>query len=127
LAFQANNPGSNPGDRINKNAAARQTLIKMAEIFLIVHSFVQGVGYRAFVKSVAGRMHISGAVKNATDGSVLIAASGNDADLNRFIHAIDVSMPHGPEVKSIETFASPPKTFELAYEFSGKDEFKILR
>ncbi len=99
----------------------------MAEIFLIVHGFVQGVGYRAFVKSVASRMHISGAVKNAADGSVLIAASGHGADLDKFIHAIDVSIPHGPEVKCIETFNSPPKIFELAYEFTEKDEFKIVR
>jgi acylphosphatase len=99
----------------------------MPKIFLIVHGFVQGVGYRAFVKSIASRMHISGAVKNAADGSVLIAASGPEAELDKFISAIDISIPHGPEVKKIETFKSPPDKFDLAYEFSEAEGFRITK
>lgn len=46
---------------------------------------VQGVGYRYFVHQKANEMGITGWVKNAVDGSVIIVAQGIEAELKTFI------------------------------------------
>ncbi|MEM0201175.1 MAG: acylphosphatase [Candidatus Micrarchaeaceae archaeon] len=69
--------------------------------FYIVHGFVQGVGYRAFVSGVAKRMGINGFVRNVSNGSVEILAVGTEKQLKDFEKQINVSLGK-IEVKNIE-------------------------
>ncbi len=58
---------------------------------IVVHGFVQGVGYRAFVKALAHRMGVRGKVKNPPDGrSVEIIAVGPGETLDLFTKSLEV-------------------------------------
>lgn len=50
-------------------------------ITAIVSGAVQGVGYRAFVKSNADDLGVTGTVENLTDGRVEVVAEGYRPDL----------------------------------------------
>jgi acylphosphatase len=69
--------------------------------FYIVHGFVQGVGYRAFVSGIAKKIGINGFVRNVNDGSVEILAIGDEYNLKDFEKQINISLGR-IEVKSIE-------------------------
>lgn len=69
--------------------------------FYIVHGFVQGVGYRAFVSGVAKKLGINGFVRNVSNGSVEILAIGDENKLKDFEKQIDIFLGR-IEVKSIE-------------------------
>jgi len=67
----------------------------------IVSGHVQGVGYRAFVRSHASDMRLAGHVENLADGRVEVVAEGPRSDLELLL----VRMRHGPthaEVTGIE-------------------------
>lgn len=49
---------------------------------------VQGVGFRATVRSVARGYEISGWVRNEADGSVLLEAQGKAGQVQAFLEAI---------------------------------------
>lgn len=68
----------------------------------IVHGFVQGVGYRAYVKGIADRLKIGGIVTNREDGSVLIIVEGEETVLKEFEEGINISIKYGTQVQSIE-------------------------
>lgn len=68
----------------------------------VVHGFVQGVGYRAYVKGLAEKLGIGGIVMNQEDGSVLIIAQAPGADIEKFEKALKISPKHGMEVMHIE-------------------------
>ncbi|MCL5100621.1 MAG: acylphosphatase [Candidatus Marsarchaeota archaeon] len=70
--------------------------------FLIVHGFVQGVGYRNFVRRAAKRHGVCGMVRNRLDGSVEILADADSQKLENFEKEINVSMKNGPQVMHIE-------------------------
>ncbi|MEM3839213.1 MAG: acylphosphatase [Candidatus Micrarchaeaceae archaeon] len=90
-------------------------------IFLIVHGFVQGVGYRALVKREADRYGVNGMVMNAKDGSVHILAEADEHVLELFKDAIEVDIPKGPQVKHIEAFYEGSSGFPKdAKSYSGK-------
>jgi acylphosphatase len=55
-----------------------------------VYGSIQAVGYRVFVKNVAGLMGVRGLVRNLGDGSVEIFAEAGEDVLESFIKAIDV-------------------------------------
>jgi acylphosphatase len=54
-------------------------------VTISISGVVQGVFFRAFTKEQADAMNISGFVRNEPDGSVYIAAEGNEEDLETFI------------------------------------------
>ena len=54
-----------------------ETLIRR----VIVEGFVQGVGYRDFVRRAAVRLRISGWVRNRADGTVEALIAGAPADI----------------------------------------------
>ncbi|MDE1851131.1 MAG: acylphosphatase [Candidatus Micrarchaeota archaeon] len=81
------------------------------KVFLIVHGFVQGVGYRHFVRRVAEKNGIRGMVRNMDDGSVQVLAEGDGESLSRFESEIDVSMGNGPSVHHIERHIEADKEF----------------
>lgn len=81
------------------------------KIALIAHGFVQGVGYRYFVKRTANALGVNGMVRNQSDGSVLIVAEGDEETLRRFESAINVSQEHGIQVMKIEKIAENDESF----------------
>jgi len=68
----------------------------------IVHGFVQGVGYRAYVKGIAEQLKLGGVVMNREDGSVLIIIEGEETVLKEFEEGINISIKYGTQVQSIE-------------------------
>ncbi|MGC8687919.1 MAG: acylphosphatase, partial [Candidatus Micrarchaeia archaeon] len=73
-----------------------------SRVFLVVHGFVQGVGYRAFVKEIAYKYNIKGFVRNSEDGSVEILAEGNDSDIKNFMNEINIIKRGAIEVTGVE-------------------------
>ncbi len=73
-------------------------------VFIVVHGFVQGVGYRSLVKRAAERCGLKGMVKNSYDGSVHILAEGASSDIELFKNLINVDMSGGPQVRHIDEF-----------------------
>ena len=71
-------------------------------IFIVVHGFVQGVGYRNFVREKAVKLGIKGMVRNNREGSVEILADGDPEALQAFEEEINVDLPGGPQVMHIE-------------------------
>ena len=52
---------------------------------LTISGRVQGVGYRYFAAQKANEMGITGWVKNAIDGSVIVVAQGIEEEIETFI------------------------------------------
>lgn len=78
---------------------------------------VQGVGFRWFVRERARALALSGWVKNLSDGSVEVAASGSDAAV-RDLLALLREGPPGAHVRDVVTLAPPdeelPNPFSIA-------------
>ncbi len=49
---------------------------------------VQGVGFRATARHIAGGFAVSGTVRNAMDGSVELVVEGEAAEVERFLGAV---------------------------------------
>jgi acylphosphatase len=68
---------------------------------IIIHGFVQGVGFRQFVKSTARKIGLTGWVKNTSDGRVEILVQGPKEGIEDLV----VACKKGPflsEVKSVQ-------------------------
>jgi len=61
---------------------------------------VQGVGFRWFVRSHARRLHLAGWVANLPDGSVEVAAGGDQNKLDELKRAVRQG-PEGAEVSEL--------------------------
>jgi acylphosphatase len=57
----------------------------LARLEARVFGFVQGVGFRYFVKRNASRLGLSGFVENLPDGSVAVIAEGKKEDLEALL------------------------------------------
>ena len=91
----------------------------------IVHGFVQGKGYRYFVKGIAEKLGVKGIVKNQDDGSVLIIAEAEEGTLTEMERQINVSIKYGIEVMNIEMYYEGEAGFpKIDTDF---DDFKILK
>jgi acylphosphatase len=69
-----------------------------------VSGIVQGVGFRWFARQAGRRHHLAGWVRNRADGSVEIAAAGNEPELQRFLDEIR----HGPDGARVSAVRSLP-------------------
>jgi acylphosphatase/uncharacterized protein YoxC len=63
----------------------------MKKVTLHVSGNVQRVGYRAKVKSIAKTLGIKGSIQNLPDGKVKIIAQGEQTELDKLIHDINIS------------------------------------
>lgn len=52
---------------------------------LIIHGYVQGVGYRKFVRHMAGKLGLVGWVRNCPDGSVEVEIAGEEKRIEKLI------------------------------------------
>jgi acylphosphatase len=89
----------------------------MKQVHLLISGFVQGVGYREFVRSNANKMKITGWVRNLSDNRVEIAAQGGEEDLKKFIKICEQG-PFLAEVKNIAIEWQEPQ--EAFTEFQRK-------
>jgi acylphosphatase len=83
---------------------------------LRVRGRVQGVGFRWFVRVSARRLGLSGWVANAPDGSVEIAASGEQARLDELRRIVG----RGPDGAYVEGVDVLPSEENLEFPFSVK-------
>jgi len=63
----------------------------MKKVTLHVSGNVQRVGYRAKVKSIAKALGIKGSIQNLPGGKVKIIAQGEQTELDKLIHDINIS------------------------------------
>lgn len=74
-------------------------MIHQAHIF--VSGFVQGVGYRHFVRKNAQQLGLMGWVKNTPDGRVEVLAQGEKEDLEKLIELCRKG-PFLAEIENVE-------------------------
>ena len=86
----------------------------MPSIHLRIHGRVQGVGFRWFVRVHARRLGLAGYVSNHADGSVEVAASGEQAKLDELERMVRQG-PDGARVSSVEEL---PSTQDLQSPFA---------
>jgi acylphosphatase len=67
-----------------------------------VKGYVQGVGFRIFVRGAAWRLGVKGFVKNMPEGTVKVVASGDDPSLETLLQAIRRG-PVGAHVTAVDT------------------------
>lgn len=84
---------------------------------IIVRGLVQGVSFRAYTCKEAGKLGITGTVKNQADGSVSIIAEGTPANMETFI-AWSRKGPLMASVEQVSISDGPVK---------GYDDFVIIR
>ncbi|MBI4091629.1 MAG: acylphosphatase [Candidatus Levybacteria bacterium] len=84
----------------------------MTQVHLLISGFVQGVGYRAFVRSRAQDLELTGWVRNLSDNRVEAVAQGEEETLKKFINICEKG-PFLSEVKNIAIeWQEPQEQFE---------------
>ncbi|PIT89036.1 MAG: acylphosphatase [Candidatus Levybacteria bacterium CG10_big_fil_rev_8_21_14_0_10_36_7] len=89
----------------------------MKQVHLYISGFVQGVGYRRFVKKNADKLNLKGWTRNLPDRRVEVLAQGNKDELEELIKICK----KGP-------FLSEVKDVAVTWEEKNADfnEFQIL-
>ena len=77
----------------------------------VVFGRVQGVGYRNFVETIAGKMALQGFVRNRRDGSVEVFAMGTGATLAEF----RAELEKGPMMARVTNVNEEPGTMDTRY------------
>jgi acylphosphatase len=72
----------------------------MKQVHLYISGFVQGVGYREFIKREARKIGLKGWVRNLSDRRVEVLAQGDEASLKKLIE-ISKKGPFLSEVKNV--------------------------
>lgn len=72
---------------------------------------VQGVGFRNYVEHVAGKIGVSGYVRNRRDGRVEVFAMGAPEQLKQ----LRVALERGPMMSQVDGVAEEPDTVEAKY------------
>ncbi len=70
----------------------------MKQIHIIITGFVQGVGFRKFVKHTARSLNLVGWTRNVKDGTVEIVAVGEEDHL----HMLLVSIERGTMLSQVD-------------------------
>ncbi|WP_019243485.1 MULTISPECIES: acylphosphatase [Bacillus] len=60
----------------------------MNAVSIIIEGHVQGVGFRYFTALEAANHHVTGWVRNTSDGNVEIEAEGPPLNIQAFIHKV---------------------------------------
>jgi acylphosphatase len=75
---------------------------------VVVHGFVQGVGFRFSIERAAGSRGVSGWVRNRPDGAVEAVFEGERADVEALVELCRRG-PRGAEVDRIDVAAESPE------------------
>jgi acylphosphatase len=70
----------------------------MERLHAVIRGDVQGVGYRYFVQRNAGRLGLTGWVRNNDDGTVEVVAEGGRAELEQLKRALE----EGPRMARVD-------------------------
>lgn len=87
----------------------------MQQVHLFISGFVQGVGYRAFVKNKAKKLELSGWVRNLKDERVEILAQGAENTLKEFVEICEKG-PFLSEVKDVSIEWQDPEEEFVSFE-----------
>lgn len=79
-----------------------QDVKRIETLKAVAHGFVQGVGFRVFLRSRAWGLGVRGYVQNLPNGTVKVVAIGEHANLEALLAEI-WSGPAGAHVTSVET------------------------
>lgn len=88
----------------------------MMQAHIIISGSVQGVGFRAFIKWIARKVHVTGWAKNLPDGRVESVLVGSESAIKKVIFACK----KGPPLAKVENVEV--KWEEATEKF---DSFKI--
>lgn len=75
---------------------------------------VQGVGFRATARDIAGRHAVTGWVRNEADGSVLLEVQGAANEIAAFLSGLRAAM--GPFIRSEQIATLPSQAAETGFE-----------
>lgn len=89
----------------------------MKQIYLLISGFVQGVGYRSFVRGQAQKLGMVGWVRNLPDNRVEVLAQSDNKILKDFIKICEKG-PFLSEVKNVAIEWQEPT--EIFTEFEQK-------
>ena len=78
----------------------------MSQLHVRVSGVVQGVGFRWFVRERARRLGLAGWVRNLPDGSVEVAAAGDEKQL-QLLRAELQQGPRGAAVEQLQDISGP--------------------
>ncbi|HYH81089.1 MAG TPA: acylphosphatase [Longimicrobium sp.] len=92
----------------------------MADAGFRVTGRVQGVGYRWWARTQAIRLGVTGVVRNADDGSVVVQARGSDTALAELERLLGEGPPHA-RVARVERIPASLSSSE------GVSGFEIVR
>lgn len=81
----------------------------MSELHVRVTGVVQGVGFRWFVRERARRLGLAGWVRNLPDGSVEVAASGEQGQVE-LLRGELLKGPPGASVEALVPIEEAPET-----------------
>jgi acylphosphatase len=70
----------------------------MERLHAVIRGDVQGVGFRYFVQRNAGRLGLTGWVRNNDDGTVEVVAEGGRAELEQLKRALE----EGPRMARVD-------------------------
>ncbi len=76
---------------------------------VVVHGFVQGVGFRFAVERAAASRAVSGWVRNRPDGAVEAVFEGERDDVEALVDFCRRG-PRGAEVERVEVSTEPPES-----------------
>lgn len=89
----------------------------MTELYATITGKVQGVRYRDYVQVSAGKLFLTGFVRNNRDGSVTVVAHGMPDDLKLFVEYLH----EGSLQSKVEGVSVEWRTATIAY-----DDFSII-
>jgi len=75
---------------------------------VVVHGFVQGVGFRYAVERAAESRGVAGWVRNRSDGTVEAVFEGESDDVEALVEACRRG-PRGAEVDRVDIAVEPPE------------------
>ncbi|MBM7634913.1 acylphosphatase [Geomicrobium sediminis] len=85
---------------------------------IVVHGAVQGVGFRQFTLQTAKKHHLSGWVRNRSDGAVEMNVQGDHSSMDSFLEEIR----KGNDLSNVEDVITTKKenenddsTFKIVY------------
>ena len=79
----------------------------MRDLHVRVTGVVQGVGFRWFVREKARRLGLAGWVRNLSDGSVEVAATGDPGQIDLLLDELKKGPP-GAMVALVQTESTAP-------------------
>ncbi len=94
----------------------------MKRLTLLISGNVQRAGYRTKVISIAEALTITGTIQNLKDGRAKIIAEGDEKDLKRFNHAVDIKNTLINVVNIEKEYSSYTGDYQGFYKLVGGGE-----